>query len=206
MRRLNSLSISPDGTYATIGGGSKVKETRDKLWDYGKWTVHGMCECPGVTAVALGGGHGILQGRYGLGSDQIVSLNFVLANGTAITVSESKHPALFWAMQGAGHNFGVVTSLKYKIYDVPDTKEGGRVWSHEAFVWQATEENVKRVFGVNKEMLERGEQPDGVMLYGLVTIDPAVSPKPVIIQHGKTFSSNNPSLDILSFKQMVHKH
>jgi hypothetical protein len=58
MCKLNTLFISTDGTCATIGDGSKVKETHDKLWKSGKWTVHGMWECPGVTAVGLGGGHG----------------------------------------------------------------------------------------------------------------------------------------------------
>lgn len=29
-------------------------------------TVVGCCECTGATAVMLGGGHGWLQGRYGL--------------------------------------------------------------------------------------------------------------------------------------------
>ena len=72
-------------------------------------------------------------------------------------------------MQGAGYNFGVVTSLKYKVYGVPDTEEGGKLWSLEAFVWEALEDNVKKVFGVNKALLDSGELPDGVKLYGLIT-------------------------------------
>jgi len=64
----------------------------------------------------LGGGHGWLQGRYGLVSDQFVSMNVVLANGNLITVD--KNSELFWAMKGAGHNFGIVTSMTSKIYDI----------------------------------------------------------------------------------------
>ena len=70
--------------------------------------VHGVCECVGYTAVLLGGGHGILQGRYGLIADQLVSARMVLANGSAVTVSADSHPELFWAIRGAGHNFGIV--------------------------------------------------------------------------------------------------
>ena len=90
----------------------------------------GACECVGLTAVALGGGHGFLQGYHGLLSDQILSVRLVLANGTAITVSSTSHPDLFWALQGAGHNFGVVVSFEWKIYDV-DFENGKDVWSVE---------------------------------------------------------------------------
>ena len=65
---------------------------------------------------ALGGGHGWLQGRYGLVSDQFVSWNVVLASGELVTVT--KDSDLFWAMKGAGHNFGIVTSVTSKIYDI----------------------------------------------------------------------------------------
>ncbi|KAF2032599.1 FAD-binding domain-containing protein, partial [Setomelanomma holmii] len=183
MRGLNSLTVASDGTYATIGGGIKVIEVRDKLWAENKWTVHGCCECPGLMAVALGGGHGLLQGRYALLSDQILALNVVLANGTAVKVSDSSHPDLFWAMQGAGHNFGIVTSLDYKIYDIPSTEVGGKIWSHEILTYDATPENVKSVYGLSNKMLEDGSQPDGLSIYGVIAIDPRLSPKPVIMQH-----------------------
>jgi len=96
MRLLNSVVLSSDGTYVTVGGGVKGVEVRDALWKIGKWTPHGLCECPGFVALALGGGHGILQGRYGLMSDQVLSMDVVLANGTAITASETSHAGLFW--------------------------------------------------------------------------------------------------------------
>jgi ABC-type transport system substrate-binding protein len=43
MLRLNSFSISPDGTYAAIGGDSNVQEACDKLWEAGKWTDEPYC-------------------------------------------------------------------------------------------------------------------------------------------------------------------
>lgn len=58
----------------------------------------------------LGGGHGWLQGRYGLASDNLVSANMVLADGTTTTVSSENNSDLFWAARGAGHNIGIVTS------------------------------------------------------------------------------------------------
>jgi FAD/FMN-containing dehydrogenase len=65
----------------------------------------------------LGGGHGWLQGQFGLSADNLLSARLVLANGTAITVSDVEHSDLFWALKGAGHNFGIVTSFQYRVYD-----------------------------------------------------------------------------------------
>lgn len=55
---------------------------------------------------AHGGGHGLFQGQCGLTSDNVVSLNVVQGNGTAIMVNATTNPDLWWAMRGAGHNFG----------------------------------------------------------------------------------------------------
>lgn len=41
----------------------------------------------------------------------------VTANGDLVTVSDDQHPDLFWAMRGAGANFGIVTSSTFRIYD-----------------------------------------------------------------------------------------
>ncbi|KAG9232703.1 hypothetical protein BJ875DRAFT_513893 [Amylocarpus encephaloides] len=106
--------IAKNGTTATIGGGIRSRNLTDALWAAGKQTVTGTCECVGY--LALGGGHGWLQGHHGLVSDQFVSMKVVLANGSLITVDEKSD--LFWAMKGAGHNFGIVTSVTSKIYDI----------------------------------------------------------------------------------------
>ncbi|KAM0818673.1 hypothetical protein AB5N19_04485 [Seiridium cardinale] len=52
-------------------------------------------------------------------SDTFVSFNLVLANGTEIKVDSDNHSDLLWAMKGAGHNFGIVTSFELKIYPNP---------------------------------------------------------------------------------------
>ncbi|XXG94189.1 hypothetical protein Hte_000442 [Hypoxylon texense] len=44
------------------------------------------------------------------------SMNVVLADGTLQAIK--KNSDLWWAMKGAGQNFGIVTSLTSKIYDI----------------------------------------------------------------------------------------
>jgi FAD/FMN-containing dehydrogenase len=77
----------------------------------------------------------LLQGFHGLVSDNFVTFNMVIANGRAITVSASSYPDLFWAMRGAGHNFGIVTSAEMRVYPRPD-----RDWSFKLYIW--TQDNI----------------------------------------------------------------
>ncbi|CAK7226376.1 hypothetical protein SBRCBS47491_006211 [Sporothrix bragantina] len=118
LTQLSSINIAADGKTVTVAGGVHSKNLTDALWAANKQTVTGTCECVSYLGPGLGGGHGWLQGHHGLVSDQFVSLNVVLASGELVTVSESENADLFWSMRGAGHNFGIVTSVTSKIYDL----------------------------------------------------------------------------------------
>lgn len=114
---MNNVTITDDGNAALIEGGALTGDIIPYLWFHGKQTTTTGCDCVGYMAPILGGGHGWLQGRYGLEADQLISTRLVLANGTVTTVSEESNPDLFWAIRGAGHNFGFVTQAKMRIYD-----------------------------------------------------------------------------------------
>ncbi|KAF7872824.1 uncharacterized protein EAF02_008895 [Botrytis sinoallii] len=114
---MNHITLSDDGQTATIGGGANVKDVVDTLTRLGKRTVTGICELVGFSAPALGGGHGWLQGQYGLMADQVLSARLLLPAGELVTVSEKSYPDLFWAIRGAGHNFGLVMEWEYCVYD-----------------------------------------------------------------------------------------
>jgi FAD/FMN-containing dehydrogenase len=68
-----------------------------------------------VVGVTLGGGIGRYQGLDGLLADALLSASLVTANGELITVSEDSYPDLFWAIRGAGQNFGIITSATYRL-------------------------------------------------------------------------------------------
>lgn len=121
----------------------------------------------------LGGGHGWLQGQYGLLTDNVISFELVQANGSATTASETQHPELFWALRGAGHNFGIVTSATYRIYDVPTGE--GRLWSYEEYIF--THDKLESLYGVANSMLrsENQTQPVELTHYGHFEFQPLVS-------------------------------
>ncbi|KAI1355390.1 hypothetical protein F5Y01DRAFT_327100 [Xylaria sp. FL0043] len=151
MSALNSVEINHDGSTVTIGGGTLSKSVTDTLWAAGKQTVTGICECTSILGPGLGGGHGALQGRYGLISDQFVSMNVVLADGTLVTVNDTEHSDLWWAMRGAGHNFGIVTSLKSRIYDIQHQD-----WAYQSFIY--TGEKTAGLFETINKNFPRGNQ------------------------------------------------
>ncbi|KAI0388497.1 FAD-binding domain-containing protein [Xylariaceae sp. FL0594] len=116
MSVLTDITIKPNKKTALFQGGTYDAQVIDYLWNRGFVTTTGSCGCVGMLGPGLGGGHGRYQGLYGLISDNFVNLNVVLADGSAVQVNEKSYPDLFWAMQGAGHNFGIVTSFELKIY------------------------------------------------------------------------------------------
>ena len=106
----------------------------------------------GLLGAGLGGGWGKWQGTHGLISDNIRSLNVVLANGSAITVSNTSHPDLYWAMQGAGHNFGVVTSFEISVW--PRMYE---TWFQKNYIF--TQDKLEPLFEQLNILNAHGNQP-----------------------------------------------
>lgn len=82
----------------------------------------GSCPCVGVGGASIGGGHSRLQGEYGLIIDVISKLRVALWNGTIVDVTADENEDLFWAMRGAGHNFGIV--LEYTFDTFPQQHDG----------------------------------------------------------------------------------
>ena len=66
----------------------------------------------------MGGGLGWLGYKYGLASDNLLSVDIVTADGQCRVASATEHPDLFWAVSGGGGNFGVVTSFEYRLHPV----------------------------------------------------------------------------------------
>ena len=55
---------------------------------------------------------------HGLGVDNVVSFNVVLADGSLVVADKCSHPDLFWALRGGGGGtFGVVTSAVYRVHE-----------------------------------------------------------------------------------------
>lgn len=121
MHGLNKVSFNVARTRATIGGGTLISEAIEAAWANNAQLTTGNCNCVGVLGAILGGGYGNLMGLGGFGVDTVISLNYVSPDGKLTTVTP-KDRDLWWALRGAGPNFGVVTSAVVKSTYVPQSK------------------------------------------------------------------------------------
>lgn len=108
----------------TIGGAATVADFHDQLYDAGLMLPSGSCSCPGYLGLGVGGGIGRYMGTLGMVTDRIVSARVVTAAGDILTVSADEHTDLFWALRGAGANFGIVTSATFQAARAVDHNDG----------------------------------------------------------------------------------
>ena len=128
----NASSATPDGTaIVRMGPALTVSDyVGTVLAKHGYGGVIGFCGSVAEGGFALGGGFGMQSRLYGLGADNIVKMNIVLADGSLLVVGEStdkdqsasmedslQRRELFWALRGSGGgNFGVVTEIDYRVH------------------------------------------------------------------------------------------
>ncbi|RKK88811.1 hypothetical protein BFJ71_g12755 [Fusarium oxysporum] len=155
--------------------------------------VTGICECVGVSAPVLGGGHGWLQGQYGLASDQVISARVVLPNGDAVTASEDSNSDLFWALRGAGHNFGIVTEWQYRIYDINNLK-----WSYEIFIFLG--DKLEDVLELTNKMMKT--QPSHLTHWIYIVNIPEIDPNKPIIWYAVI--SDGPAQEARDYAKPLH--
>src|SRR6478736_4694095 len=71
------------------------------------------CRRRGIGGLTLHGGVGHVRRKYGLSIDSLLSVDIVTADGQLRRAGATENEDLFWAVRGAGANFGVVTSFEF---------------------------------------------------------------------------------------------
>jgi FAD/FMN-containing dehydrogenase len=127
MRAMRTVDVDPKSKTARAGAGATWGDFNYATHAFGLATTGGIVSTTGITGLTLGGGIGYLARGYGLSIDNLVSADVVTADGNFVTASERENEDLFWGLRGGGGNFGVVTTLEYRLHEV-DTVYAGPIF------------------------------------------------------------------------------
>jgi FAD/FMN-containing dehydrogenase len=114
--RMRSVLVDPDRRTARVGPGATWGDVIAAAAPFGLAPVSGTDATVGVAGFTFGGGHGFLSREHGLAADNLVRCDVVTADGETMTAREDRRSGLFWALRGAGGNFGVATSLEFRLH------------------------------------------------------------------------------------------
>jgi FAD/FMN-containing dehydrogenase len=121
---MKGIRVDPGRRQGRFEAGCTWGDADHATHAFGLATPGGLISTTGVSGLTLGGGFGYLSRRYGLSCDNVVSMDVVTADGQFLTASDSENSDLFWALRGGGGNFGVVTSLEFKLHPVSTVYAG----------------------------------------------------------------------------------
>jgi len=116
--RMRSIRVDPVSLTVRAEAGVLGAEIDQETQAFGLSTPVGSVSSTGIGGLTLGGGQSWLASKHGLAIDNLLSVDIVTADGRLRTASATEHEDLFWGIRGAGHNFGVVTSFKYRLHPV----------------------------------------------------------------------------------------
>src|SRR5437867_7905606 len=128
---MRGVKIDPASKIGVVEAGCQLGDYDHAAHAFGLATPAGIISTTGVGGLTLGGGIGHLTRKYGLTIDNLLGVDVVLADGSVVTVDAEQHPDLFWAVRGGGGNFGVVTSLLFRLHPVDNVVAGPTLYSLE---------------------------------------------------------------------------
>ena len=118
LSRMRGVHVDPSTRTVRAQGGATWGDCDRETQLFGLAVPGGVVSTTGIAGLTLHGGVGHLRRKYGLSLDSLVSVDIVTADGQLRRASATENEDLFWAVRGAGSNFGVVTSFEFQAHPV----------------------------------------------------------------------------------------
>ncbi len=125
MSAMKGIRVDPARRTVRAETGLKLGEFDRETQAFGLATTLGVVSATGIAGLTLGGGWGHLHAKHGLAIDNLIGADVVTADGRLLTANASENQDLFWGLRGGSGNFGVVTSLEYRLHEVGPVLGGG---------------------------------------------------------------------------------
>ncbi|GAS95957.1 6-hydroxy-D-nicotine oxidase [Mycolicibacterium canariasense] len=135
------VHIDPTKREAVVDGGATANDVVRAAELHGLTAATGSVGDVGMVGFTLGGGYGPINGVAGMGVDNLIEADLVLADGRLVTTNSAIEPDLFWALRGGGGNFGVVTRIRIRLHAWAEVTTGVITfpWQQAADVLQGYE-------------------------------------------------------------------
>jgi hypothetical protein len=118
MSAMKGIRVDPARRTVRAQTGLKLGEFDRETQAFGLATTQGVVPTVGIAGLTLGGGWGQLHGKYGLAVDNVIGADVVTADCRLLTANASENQDLFWGIRGGSGNFGIVTSIEYRLHEV----------------------------------------------------------------------------------------
>ena len=122
------VEVDVEKQTARAGAGLRAGEFLAQVEPTGFVGLIGDASHTGLSGMSLGGGYGWLSGKHGLVIDNLLAVEIVTADCQILRASEDENQELFWAVRGGSGNFGVVTTLEYKVHPLTQVLGGMMVF------------------------------------------------------------------------------
>jgi hypothetical protein len=121
LSQMKAAHVDPEAGTVLVQGGATWGDLDRETQVHGLAVPGGLVSTTGVGGLTLHGGMGHLRRKHGLSIDNLISADVVTADGRLRRASATENPDLYWAIRGAGSNFGVVTSFEFAAHPVGPT-------------------------------------------------------------------------------------
>jgi FAD/FMN-containing dehydrogenase len=118
LSQMRGVHVDPSTQRVRVQGGATWGDLDRETQLFGLAVPGGVVSTTGIAGLSLHGGAGHLRRKHGLSIDNFISVDIVTADGRLRTASATDNEDLFWAVRGAGSNFGVVTSFEFQAHPV----------------------------------------------------------------------------------------
>ncbi|WP_225832149.1 FAD-binding oxidoreductase [Streptomyces sp. NK08204] len=117
-RRMDRVAVDPGARTVRVQAGVRWGQVVAAAGPYGLAPLNGSAPSVGAVSYTLGGGLGLMAREFGYAADHVRWLEVVTADGELRHVTRDTDPDLYWALLGAGQNFGIVTELEIALVPV----------------------------------------------------------------------------------------
>jgi FAD/FMN-containing dehydrogenase len=129
--RMRGVRVDPVARTARVEAGTLWRDVIPEAHAFGLAALAGSAPHVGVVGYTMGGGFGWLGRRYGLNSAGVTEAEIVTSGGELVRVSDEENADLFWGLKGGGGNFGIVTSLEFRLHPLTTVYGGSAFYPVE---------------------------------------------------------------------------